>query len=85
MIISQIPSDARSDQWVLKAILPITKQEVIMKFKLNFNMDNAAFIHAATEIYIILEQVIEAVRSGHTDRAIIDSNGNKVGSWEIIE
>lgn len=61
-----------------------------MKFKLEINMDNAAF-EPAPEFQLIeilhrltarFERIaVTAEGSGN----ILDSNGNKVGTWEVAE
>ena len=55
-----------------------------MEFRLQFNMDNAAFEDNAGEVESILNEIADQfqrglVRSG----AIRDSNGNAIGEWEI--
>ncbi len=56
-----------------------------MEFQLNFNMDNDAFIITPeTEIGLIFEKIIiDIQQNGKTQDAILDSNGNKIGQWEI--
>ena len=58
-----------------------------MMFKLQFNLDNAAFgedeTTRAEEIRRILETVSEQVQAGREEAAILDSNGNRVGTWRI--
>ena len=62
-----------------------------MDFKLNFNMDNAAFgdppdnhIEVIFEIKRILSDVIKKVGHGYLiEKSIKDINGNSIGSWEI--
>ncbi|HEB29335.1 MAG TPA: hypothetical protein ENI15_00455 [Spirochaetes bacterium] len=62
-----------------------------MKFKLEFNMDNAAFedadimysVIAFIEVEGILNKVADDYQSGDIAGAIRDSNGNAVGKWEI--
>lgn len=56
-----------------------------MKFKLEFNMDNAAFQDGNREFEIgrLLDQIKEKVNQG-SEGLIYDLNGNRVGSWGII-
>ena len=54
-----------------------------MEFKLNFNMDNAAFDFAEGEIVRILRQVEERLNVGRDSATIMDINGNVIGHWEI--
>lgn len=58
-----------------------------MTFKLQFNLDNAAFGEdestRAEEIRRILKTVSEQVQAGRDEAAILDSNGNRVGAWRI--
>ena len=58
-----------------------------MKFKLEFNMDNAAFEDNGREreILRVLDQATDHVLFGRDVRNLFDSNGNKIGSFEIIE
>ena len=56
-----------------------------MKFKIAFEMDNAAFGESyAFEVDRILNRVMEQVREGSDGNAVMDCNGNKVGSWEVV-
>ena len=55
-----------------------------MEFRLNFNMDNAAFDDAPEkECADILRWIGTKVRQGKTSAAILDANGLKIGAWEI--
>jgi len=55
-----------------------------MEFKLQFNMDNAAFEEDdAGEVGKILEKVADDFISGLVSGGVRDSNGNTVGTWEI--
>ena len=57
-----------------------------MEFNLRFNMDNAAFSdYPEGEISSILRKVIKQVNDGNEDGQIRDTNGNKVGEWDINE
>lgn len=56
-----------------------------MKFKLEFDMDNAAFDdRPELESQRILYIVAREINAGFVERKILDINGNTVGSWEII-
>lgn len=63
--------------------------------KIEFSTDNAAF-HAhsddnewmdkfftAREVDCIFKEISNAIRCGARSAAILDSNGNKIGSWEL--
>jgi len=53
-------------------------------FKLEFSTDNAAFEDdPAGEVADILVDIRSKVMSGRKAGRIMDSNGNKVGSWEM--
>lgn len=59
-----------------------------MKFTMSVDMDNAAF-ESPVELGDILAQVGDKVMDeryhvGHTE-SILDTNGNRVGSWKIAE
>ena len=65
-----------------------------MEFKLQFNMDNAAFSEddgsiipqiwkRKNEVAGILNKVTDDYRDGREAGTIRDSNGNTVGKWEI--
>ena len=57
-----------------------------MEFNLRFNMENSAFSdYPEGEISSILRKVINQVNAGNEDGQIRDTNGNKVGEWEINE
>lgn len=57
-----------------------------MRFRLDFDMDNAAFEdNPAHETEVLLRQVAYAISHGARKGAVRDSNGNTVGSWEIEE
>jgi len=55
-----------------------------MKFKLNFNMDNAAFGDPDLEIARILHEIADKVERGIQGGPVRDINGNNVGAWTII-
>lgn len=58
-------------------------------FKIEFNVDNAAFFHddghfdPYEEVRRILAGVGRSVGNGSVGNAIHDSNGNKIGSWSM--
>lgn len=55
-----------------------------MKFKLEFDMNNAAFDNATeAETSRILIVVGEQIEQGKTDGIVMDYNGNRVGQWSI--
>jgi uncharacterized protein (UPF0371 family) len=57
-----------------------------MELNLKIKLDNAAFegkFNRDLEIEGLLNHVTEQIINGSVSRAIIDSNGNKVGQWEI--
>ncbi len=67
-----------------------------MKFKLQFEMDNAAFsdwdgygdepdrkTFSHAEVTRILENVANRINDHDTTGVIFDHNGNKVGEWKI--
>lgn len=57
-----------------------------MEFKLNINMDNAAFaVMPELELAALLEGTINSLRGGAVEGSLRDVNGNKVGKWEITE
>lgn len=63
-----------------------------MEFKLTVNMDNAAFQPDATcALCKILEKAKENIKRADINRQInkkfklLDSNGNTIGCYEIIE
>lgn len=60
-----------------------------MKFKLEINMDNAAF-EDDSEIKRIMDDMAKKISHGYPlrcwDKGVIyDINGNKVGTWEVTE
>ena len=56
-----------------------------MKFKLEINLDNAAYEDLGGEIRDNLEQVLQRIAQGIIEGRIRDTNGNAVGDWEITE
>ena len=56
-----------------------------MQLNIKINMDNSAFEDNEDELKTILEQISEAVFLGVSGNPIRDSNGNKVGFWEVNE
>jgi len=57
-----------------------------MQFKLVFDMDNEVFnSEPEFEVERILFKISNDVLNGETYGAIMDYNGNKVGSWEILD
>ena len=55
-----------------------------MDFKLEFNMDNAAFTgYPEGEASRILKEIASRIRDGQTDDPVFDLNGNNIGEWEI--
>lgn len=55
-----------------------------MQFKLEINLDNAAYENLGWELGENLQNVIDRIGSGSTEGKVRDSNGNLVGTW-IIE
>jgi len=57
-----------------------------MKFKLNIDMDNAAFDECPEEeLQDLLERVKQRLAGGVTEGKIVDINGNMVGKFEITD
>jgi len=55
-----------------------------MDFKLNLNMDNAAFDeHVAEPLREIFGDIIALIAMGNQSGNAVDANGNTVGTWEI--
>lgn len=53
-----------------------------MKFTLNIDSDNAALVDDASgEVARMLVRTTQLVREGRTEGALLDINGNTVGSW----
>jgi len=54
-------------------------------FKIELKTDNAAFEgDPAQEVIWALQQVCQALRAGRVIGNCCDTNGNKVGSWELV-
>lgn len=57
-----------------------------MKFKLEVNMDNAAFEeNSKEELTRILKETIKSLEQGFTGLNIRDINGNIVGAFTIVK
>jgi hypothetical protein len=54
-----------------------------MKFKLEFNCDNAAFEDLEVEIARLLQVAAQKVEEGNKQGILLDSNGNLVGKFSI--
>jgi hypothetical protein len=56
-----------------------------MKAKIEIQMDNAAFEDngPASELAHILRDLAKHIENGDTERALMDSNGNRVGRFEV--
>ena len=54
-----------------------------MKFKLEFDMNNAAFWSPEIETERILRKIASDVAIGWVSGTIADINGNVIGRWEI--
>ncbi len=55
-----------------------------MIFKMEFNTDNAAFDeNYITEIDHIMDAVMDHLAAAETEGVIYDTNGNKIGKWEL--
>ena len=58
-----------------------------MKFECNINMDNDAFAHdphfALSQIIKKIAKEVDEFVCEERTKTIWDSNGNKVGTWEI--
>jgi hypothetical protein len=56
-----------------------------MMFSLQFDTDNAAFEddNVGLECARILQDIAKQVGRGYQEGRVIDSNGNKVGTWEL--
>jgi hypothetical protein len=53
-------------------------------FNMTFQMDNAAFDgNTACEVERILRDVADMVATGYTNGAVVDVNGNKVGTFKL--
>jgi hypothetical protein len=60
-----------------------------MVLKVRIEMDNAAFgedaVERAAEVRRILALVADRMERGRDGGALLDSNGNTVGEWDIEE
>jgi hypothetical protein len=57
-----------------------------MNFMVNFNMDNATFEETPEiEIRDHLVKIANMVMGGRVFGTIMDTNGNKIGDWEITD
>ena len=55
-----------------------------MTFKMEFNTDNAAFQgDYITQIDHIMDAVMYHLAAAETEGVIYDTNGNKIGKWEL--
>jgi len=54
-----------------------------MKFQATIKLDHAAFEDGPDELAQLLRRIAELVAEGRTGYPITDSNGNRVGEWEI--
>lgn len=51
---------------------------------IKFNTSGQAFEdYGDKEVERILEQIIQKVKSGHSEGKILDINGNTIGEWQI--
>lgn len=55
-----------------------------MKIQIEIDLDNAAFEDNPGELAQILDKIPSNVRPGD-DGKLMDSNGNRVGQWEVNE
>ena len=56
-----------------------------MKITIEFHTDNASFEDYYDELNRVLSDVINKVIKGRLEGAIIDSNGNTIGNFDITE
>ena len=57
-----------------------------MNLKIEINLDNAAFEdYFSNELESVLEQVVKAQVDCKTAGMLRDSNGNNVGSFEVVK
>jgi predicted AAA+ superfamily ATPase len=59
------------------------EEQKIMQLNIKINLDNSAFEDNEDELKDIFKRIEYAVQDGAEGKMIIDSNGNKVGFWEI--
>ncbi|MGL5032647.1 MAG: hypothetical protein ACRC6M_02470 [Microcystaceae cyanobacterium] len=51
-------------------------------FKIQFEIDNAAFVDGfSEEVERILSKIAQRVKDGETQGVIFDLNGQRVGNW----
>lgn len=57
-----------------------------LMFKLEFETDNEAFSYSygASETARILRKLAKRIEEGDLDGNVMDSNGNTIGSYELI-
>lgn len=57
-----------------------------MKININIDTSNAAFIDNELEGYLVTHRAItEIFNGGKTCGTLLDSNGNKIGNYEVME
>ena len=56
-----------------------------MKITIEFHTDNASFEDYYDELNSVLSDVINRVIKGRLEGAIIDSNGNTIGNFDVME
>ena len=60
-----------------------------MKLLIDIGLDNDAFtgeyLAMEREVEKLLQHIGEQIFAGHTNRKVIDSNGNCVGDFKIVE
>ncbi len=54
-----------------------------MNFKMTVNMDNQAFEDNQGQLNEIIETALCVLRVGNKSGICFDSNGNRVGQWEV--
>lgn len=54
-----------------------------MKINIQFSTDNSAFTEYEGEIGRILQEVAESIDRGRTSGKCVDTNGNRVGYWQM--
>ena len=59
------------------------EEQKTMQLNIKINLDNSAFEDNEDELKDIFKRIEYAVQDGAEGKMIIDSNGNKVGFWEI--
>lgn len=52
-------------------------------FQVSINLDNAAFDNP-DELPQLLENIAKQIRDGKLEAVVVDSNGNRVGKWQIV-